>query len=144
MRSPVHKLFQDYATIHEDVAFWVLLYVTLLASPLGWLVAASVVGPVVDPVAQAIDPVAQAIDPVAPKAGRVAPEVGQVAPEVGQVAPEVASANAEVEAVASLIGVAAVVARSVTEWHVSRCRRGASGLHTIGGRTDLLRTHQEC
>ena len=110
---------------------------TLLASPLGWLVAASVVGPVapvVDPVAQAIDPVAQAIDPVAPKAGRVAPEVGQVAPEVEAVAPEV-------EAVASLIGVAAVVSRSVTEWHVSRCRRGASGLHTIGGRTDLLRTH---
>ena len=129
MRSPVHKLFQDYATIYEDVASWVLLYVTLVSwFHLDWLVAA----PVVDPEGPEADPVGPAVDPVVLEVCRMAPEVGRVAPEVGRVAPEV-------EQVVSAIGVAAV-ARSAVERHFSHCRC-ASRLHTIGGRTDLLRTH---
>ena len=99
MRSPVHKLFQDYATIDDDEVSWFHL---------DWLVAASVVGPV-----------APVVDPVAPDVDLVAPEVGRMAPEVGLV-------NAEVEAVVSAIGVAAVVARQAMKRHVSHCRRCAS------------------
>ena len=121
MRSPVHKLFQDYATIHEDVASWVLLYVTLVSwFHLDWLVAA----PVVDPVGPEADPVGPAVDPVVLEVCRMAPEIGRVAPEVGRVAPEV-------EQVVSAIGVAAVVARPATKRHVSHCRRCVSRLHTM-------------
>ena len=137
MRSPVHKLFQDYATIYEDVASWVLLYVTLVSwFHLDWLVAA----PVVDPVGPEADPVGPAVDPVVLEVCRMAPEIGWVAPEIGRVAPEVGRVAPEVEQVVSAIGVAAV-ARLAVERHFSHCRRCASRLHTIGGRTDLLRTH---